>query len=169
MYTIQSNKSNRVLEVSTGPGRMRAGPGPGRFYFEPGRAGRAGPNNFNSLAIRAESSRIFKNPGRIQLKDKLKNSKFSLLLKISYLIINKSYIFNNVHNLSLICFVKVEKLFEKYDFVSISKIFNKISLIILIIIFFFAKFVKFFLQLFKKLFKNALKFVNFFINYYDFC
>ena len=33
---------------------------------------RAGPNNFNSLAIRAGSSRIFMDPGRIQLKDKLK-------------------------------------------------------------------------------------------------
>ena len=30
---------------------------------------RAGPNNFNSLAIRAGSSKIFKDAGRIQLKN----------------------------------------------------------------------------------------------------
>jgi hypothetical protein len=36
------------LEVSTGPGRMRAGPGSGRIFFEPGRTGpgRAGPKKF---------------------------------------------------------------------------------------------------------------------------
>ena len=122
-----------VLEMSTGQGRMRAGPGPGRFFLNRAEAGRAGPNDFNSLAIRAGSSRIFKDPGRIQLKDKLKHSKFSHFFKISYLIINKSYIFNNVHNFSLILtsFLKFKTIFVNLFFFSISKIFNKISLIFL--------------------------------------
>ena len=80
-----------------GPNAGRAGPGPGPIFLNRAEAGRARPNDFNSLAIRARSSRIFKDPGRIQLKDKLKNSKFShlkkfLILSLINLIFSKMYI-----------------------------------------------------------------------------
>ena len=87
-------------------GVNRAGPNAGR-------AGSGRAEQFlNSLPIRVGSS-IFKDPGRIKFKDQLKNSKFSNFFKISYLIINKSHIFNNVHNLSLIFnkFIKIQKHF----------------------------------------------------------
>ena len=105
------------IEVSTGPGRMLAGPGPGRIFLNRVGAGRAGPNDFLIRQQSGPDHQFFKDPGRIQLKDQLKNLKFYHFYKISYLIINKSHIFNNVHNLSLI----VNKLFFKIQ--NLSKTF----------------------------------------------
>ena len=76
---------------------MRAGPS--RAELAPNCFNRA-DLFLNSLAEPDHQS--FKDPDQIQLMDQLKNSKIFSFFKISYLIINKSYIFNNLHNLSLI-------------------------------------------------------------------
>ena len=58
------------LEVSTG--RAKCGPGRaglGPTFLNRAEAGRAGPNNFISYAIRARSSKILKDAGRIELKN----------------------------------------------------------------------------------------------------
>ena len=46
-YTVQR------LGMSTGPDRMRAGPGPGQIFNNPAGPNLAGPNDFKSLSIRA--------------------------------------------------------------------------------------------------------------------
>ena len=69
----------------------------------------AGPNSKCCVPGRAEKiqpaeagSSILKGSGPDSIKGSIKNFKIFSFFKISYLIINKSHIFNNVHNLSLI-------------------------------------------------------------------
>ena len=114
-----------------------AGLGPNVFnQSSPGRVERF----LNSLAIRAGSS-ILLGSGANSIKGSIKNSN---CFKISYIIINKSHIFYNVHNLSLVFndFSRFKIFLKHLCFFSFSQIFNKISLTILII-FFFAKIFKF--------------------------
>ena len=76
-----------TVKVSTGRVRMRAGPSRAEL----------GPNIFNRAELFLNSltepdHQSFKDPGQIQLKDQLKNSKFFLFFKISYLIFSTMYI-----------------------------------------------------------------------------
>ena len=77
--------------------------GPARAQAE---AGRAEPNDF---LIRQQS-------GPDSIKGSIIKSKIFSFFKISYLIINKSHIFNNVHNLSLIFtkFLRSKNFFLKF-------------------------------------------------------
>ena len=99
---------------------------------------RAGPNFVNRAELFLNSlaepdHQSFKDPDRIQLKDHFKNSKIFSFCKISYHIINKSHIFNNVHNLSLIFnknFSNIKNTLKHLFIFIFSHIFNKILLTI---------------------------------------
>ena len=154
---------------------MRAGPS--RARAEPILTGSPRPGSvvakrfLNSLAIRAGLSILY-GSGNDSIEGSIKKFKIFSLFNISFLIINKSHIFNNVHKFSLIFnkFFQDSQTFFKKLFFSFSNIFNKISLTIFIIFFFLQKnFFKFVLHLFKKLLKIPKKFVKSFIIYYNFC